>query len=265
MAAPARLAEPSHEPSRGKARRFSRGPSDPISHSRGLDRREMVDRASRNGGVARVVDWHRRGFWHSRDRRRLAHCRSKRGFWCGVALGGKASLVSPPRRLAPLSWCTEGSNDGDDRGEVPSCCDRRAAVRRRRGLRAGDVAFEAPHRRSSGRQTKPSQPTGMRKRLAGVSIALAERSNQRMRLLLGDTPLESFVPRAPVLSQGQIKEIAARIGYSDVAHFSIAFKRHQAVSESPRRVNRAPAGPHRARSVQPVPAAVRVKALITRR
>src|SRR5262245_10818041 len=27
-----------------------------------------------------------------------------------------------------------------------------------------------------------------------------------MRLLLGDTPLESFVPRAPVLSQGQIRD-----------------------------------------------------------
>jgi AraC-like DNA-binding protein len=29
-----------------------------------------------------------------------------------------------------------------------------------------------------------------------------------------------------------IKEIPARIGYSDVAHFSIAFKRHQGVSPS---------------------------------
>jgi AraC-like DNA-binding protein len=29
---------------------------------------------------------------------------------------------------------------------------------------------------------------------------------QRMRLLLGDTPLESFVPRAPVLSQGSIRD-----------------------------------------------------------
>src|SRR5262245_5828261 len=35
---------------------------------------------------------------------------------------------------------------------------------------------------------------------------MAERSNQRMPLLLGDTPLESFVTVAPVPSHGQIRE-----------------------------------------------------------
>jgi AraC-like DNA-binding protein len=41
------------------------------------------------------------------------------------------------------------------------------------------------------------------------------------------------IARTLLLDTGlSIKEIAARIGYSDVAHFSIAFKRHQGVSPS---------------------------------